>query len=348
MSGLQGKEILVTGGAGMLGSWIAEKAVQRGARVTVLDAMAPDYGGNTFNLAAIRDRIRFVQGDIRDAALMAREASRAQVIFNLAAQVSYIDSNIDILGDLDVNCGGQILLLEACRRAGHRPRIVFASSRFVYGRIEYNPVDEKHPLNCLSVYGIHKVAAEKYHRFFYERHGIPTVSLRIANPYGPRQQMKHSKYGIVNWFVRQALEGKPLTVYGDGSQKRDYVYVEDVSEAFLACADSPRAEGQVYNVGSGTGLPFREMAEQVARLVPGSRVVETEWDSGSVFVETGDYVSDIGKIRQETGWSPRTGFREGLEKTLAYYRENRNHYWSGDERTERVQRPVSAGHQPSG
>ena len=347
MSGLVGKEVLVTGGAGMLGSWIAEKAVRQGARVTVLDAMAPDYGGNAFNLAPVRDEIRFVQGDIRDAELLAREAARAQVIFNLAAQVSYIDSNLDLLGDLDVNCRGQILLLEAARKAGNRPKIVFASSRFVYGRIEYNPVDERHPLNCLSVYGIHKIAAEKYHRFFYERHGIPTVCLRIANPYGPRQQMKHSKYGIVNWFIRQALDGRPLTVFGTGSQKRDYVYVEDVAEAFLAAACSPNADGQVYNVGAGKGIAFREMAERIAYLVPGTQVIQTEWRAGSVFVETGDYVSDIRKIRKETGWFPKTGFSEGLERTLAYYRSHRDHYWSADEQPEWVPGSVSPGNQPS-
>ena len=348
MSGLRGERVLVTGGAGMLGSWITEKAVRLGASVTVLDAMLPDYGGNAFNLSEVQREIRFVRGDIRDAALLLKEAERAEVIFNLAAQVSYIDSNVDIAEDLDINCRGQILLLEACRQAGTRPKVIFASSRFVYGRIETNPVDERHPLNCLSVYGIHKVAAEKYHRFFFERYGIPTVSLRIANPYGPRQQMKHSKYGIVNWFIRQALDGQPLTVYGTGAQKRDYVYVEDVADAFLAAAASRQSDGQVYNVGTGEGIPFREMAERVARMIPGARVVETAWDPGSVFVETGDYISDIRKIQRETGWTPRTGFPEGLEKTLAYYRKHKEHYWGGDEQIERVSRPVPAGHQPSG
>ena len=332
----------------MLGSWIAEKAVRQEARVTVLDAMFPDYGGNAFNLSAIQKEIRFVRGDIRDEQLLLKEAGRAQVIFNLAAQVSYIDSNIDIARDMDINCRGQILLLEACRQSGSHPKVIFASSRFVYGRIESNPVNERHPLNCLSIYGIHKVAAEKYHRFFYERYGIPTVSLRIANPYGPRQQMKHSKYGIVNWFVRQALEGRPLTVFGDGAQKRDYVYVEDVADAFLAAAASTQSDGQVYNIGTGVGMAFREMAQQIAEKIPGTRVVETAWDSGSVFVETGDYISDIRKIKQETAWLPKTSFQHGLEKTIEYYRKHKNHYWGGNEQDEWVPRPVSVGHEPSG
>lgn len=345
---LSGKSVLVTGGAGMLGSWITEKAVQRGARVTVLDALSPDYGGNVFNLSGVRDEIRFVQGDIRDGELLRKVTAGVDLIFNLAAQVSYIDSNLEIAADLDVNCRGQIGLLEAVRQAGRRPKIVFASSRFVYGRIEYNPVDERHPLNCLSIYGIHKVAAEKYHRFFYERYGIPAVSLRIANPYGPRQQMKHGKYGIVNWFIRQALDGKPLTVFGSGSQRRDYVYVEDVAEAFLAAGLSPKSDGQVYNVGSGVGIAFREMAERIARILPGTRVLETEWDPGSVFVETGDYVSDIRRIKEATGWAPATRFEEGLDKTVEYYRTHRLRYWSTDDRSEWVSSSVPAGHQPSG
>lgn len=315
----------------MLGSAIALKLVPLGARVTVLDAMFPDYGGNAFNLAEVQRDIQFVQGDIRDAALMQKCLEHAAYVFNLAAQVSYTDSNLDMFRDLDINCRGQINLLEACRQAGNRPKILFASSRFVYGRIEYNPVDEKHPLNCLSIYGIHKLTGEKYHRFYFERYGIPTVSLRISNPYGPRQQMKHSKYGIVNWFIRQALEGKPLTIYGQGMQKRDYIYAEDIVEAFLQAAISPATDGQVYNVGSGRGIPFRNMADVISEIVPGTTVVETEWNPGNYFVETGDYVSDISKLQRDTGWAPKISLREGIEQTVAYYRRHRNRYWTNEE-----------------
>ncbi len=331
MSGLfEGKSVLITGGAGMLGSTLACRLAGSGARVKVLDAMAPDYGGNAFNLAEVRDRIQFIQADIRDAEALLPCAEKTDYVFNLAAQVSYTDSNVDMLNDLDINCRGQIGVLEACRRSGGKPKVIFASSRFVYGRIERNPVDEKHPLNCLSIYGIHKLTGEKYHRFYYERYGIPTVSLRIANPYGPRQQMRHSKYGIVNWFIRQALEGKPLTIYGNGAQKRDYIYVEDIAEAFLRAAVSPATDGNVYNVGSGQGIPFRRMAEMIAEVVPGTEVVETEWNPGNYFVETGDYISDTSKIRKDTGWAPTVPLREGIEQTVAYYRQHRNHYWTSD------------------
>ena len=325
------KTALVTGGAGMLGSALACRLVALGARVKVLDAMAPDYGGNAFNLAEVRKEIQFIQGDIRDAEALLPCVEGTDYLFNLAAQVSYTDSNVDMLKDLDINCRGQIGVLEACRQAGNRPKVIFASSRFVYGRIERNPVNEKHPLNCLSIYGIHKLTGEKYHRFYYERYGIPTVSLRIANPYGPRQQMKHSKYGIVNWFIRQALDGKPLTIYGSGSQKRDYIYVEDIADAFLQAAASPATDGQVYNIGSGQGVPFRQMAEIIADIVPGTSVVETDWNPSNYFVETGDYISDISKIQRDTGWVPQTLLRDGIERTVAYYRQHRNCYWTSEQ-----------------
>ncbi|MBI4354497.1 MAG: NAD-dependent epimerase/dehydratase family protein [Candidatus Omnitrophica bacterium] len=328
LDAFRGRRVLITGGAGMLGSTLAERLVELGAKVTVLDGMLPQYGGSRFNLSGIVERITFVQGDIRDRALVRTYVAGADYLFNLAAQVSYIDSNGDVFTDLDVNARGQLNLLEACRESGAHQRVVFSSSRFVYGRIEYNPVDERHPLNCLSIYGIHKLAAEKYHRFYSERYGLPTVSLRIANPYGPRQQMKHSRYGIVNWFIRLALDGEPLTIYGAGQQQRDYIYVSDVVEAFLIAALDDRAVGQVYNVGCGSGVRFREMAELVAEMIPGTTVQESPWNEGSYFVETGDYISDLTKIRKEIGWAPTVSLRDGIAKTIAFYRQHRAHYWS--------------------
>ena len=193
-------------------------------------------------------------------------------IFSLAGQVSYIDSNTDPLLDLDINCHGHLQLLESCRASKSTAKIIFASSRFVYGKIEYNPVDEKHPFNCLSIYGIHKLAGEKYYRFYHDAYGLKTLSMRIANPYGPRQQMRHSKYGIVNWFIKLALQRKPVTIYSDGLQQRDYIYNSDLAAAALALALSPGTEGEVYNLGLGIGTPFKEMARLVAEAVPGTEV----------------------------------------------------------------------------
>lgn len=319
--------VLITGGAGMIGSTLAHLLVAQGAKVIVVDAMLPDYGANLFNLTGILDRLTLIRGDIREGHRLTEWVEGADFIFSLAAQVSYVDSNLDPLLDLDINCRGHLNLLMAASRINRRAKIVFTSSRFVYGTVEYNPVDEKHPFNCLSVYGIHKLAGEKYYRFYHDAHGMDTVSLRLSNPYGPRQQMKHSKYGIVNWFVRLALEGKPLTVFGEGRQRRDYIFVADVAEALLAAAQSPATAGQVYNVGAGVGTPFIEMAKLVAQEVPGTEVQHLPWPQDRYFVETGDYVSDISRMKQATGWQPRTSLAEGIARTVAFYRQHREHYW---------------------
>jgi UDP-glucose 4-epimerase len=327
MESLKGARVLITGGGGMIGSTIAHLAVSKGARVTVLDAMLPMYGGNLFNLEGIEERLEFVRGDIRNLELVERLVPGVDFIFSLAGQVSYVDSNTEPLLDLDINCKGHLLTLEACRRFNPQARLLFASSRFVYGRIEYNPVDENHPFNCLSIYGIHKLAGEKYYRFYHEAYGLPAVSLRIANPYGPRQQMKHSKYGIVNWFIRLALEGKPLTVFGDGRQRRDYVFVEDVAEAALTVLLTPGTAGQTYNLGSGTGTPFMEMAQLVAAAVPGTEVQQVPWPADRYFVETGDYLSNIAKITGATDWRPRTTLADGIARTVEFYRRHGSRYW---------------------
>ncbi len=311
----------------MIGSAIAHILVEQGAEVTIVDAMLPEYGGNLFNIHNISDKVAFIKGDIRDEDGLKRWVDGADYIFNLAAQVSYVDSNIDPLLDLDINCRGHLKLLLALRQSNRRAKVVFTSSRFVYGSIDYNPVDENHPFNCLSVYGIHKLAGEKYYRFFHDAHDLDTRSVRITNPFGPRQQMKHSKYGIVNWFIRLALEGKPLTVFGEGLQKRDYIFVKDLAAGIVAVALSPKTNGQVYNLGSGTGTAFIEMVRLIAEIIPATEIQHIPWPKERSLVETGDFIADISKIRKDTGWQPQTTFREGLEQTVAFYRQYREHYW---------------------
>lgn len=324
---MKGLHVLVIGGAGMLGSTIAGLAVRSGALVTVLDVNLSLQKGIVFNLRDVFNKITVLECDIRDPLGIKTAVTGKDLVFNLAAQVSYGDSNIDPFSDLDINCRGLLNILEACRHFAPKAKLLFSSTRFVYGRIEYSPVDEKHPFNCLSIYGINKLAGEKYHRFYFDAYGLNSCSLRIANPYGPRQQMKHNKYGIVNWFIRQALEGKPLTVYGEGTQKRDYMYIEDLAEAFLFAALSDKTSGDVYNVGSGQGTQFIEMARTVAELVPGTIVQEVEWPKDRYFVETGDYISDISKLCRDTGWRPRIDFRAGVAETIRYYQENAAAYW---------------------
>ena len=324
---LKDKNVLVIGGAGMIGSTLAHLIDGHGAHLTILDAMLPLYGGNMFNLSSIKDEIKFVKGDIRDESILPELVKDKDIIFNLAAQVSYVRSNREPLLDIDINCKGILNVLEACREFAPDVKIVFSSSRFVYGSVDYNPVDENHPYNCRSIYGIHKLTGEKYHRYYYDAYGLKTTSIRIANPYGPRQQMKHSEWGIVNWFIRLALDSQPLTVYGKGEQKRDYVFVDDIAGALLSCALSDNTNGKTYNVGSGIGTPFFEMTENIASLIPGTRVNEVEWPKDRYFVETGDYITDNSKIFKDTGWKSEIEFLSGLKKTIDYYQIFRDHYW---------------------
>lgn len=322
-----GKKVVVFGGAGMIGSTVSELLAKKGAKVTVVDALLPLYGGNLFNLKNIEQEIDFIKGDIRDYSLVEKSVKEKNYVFNFAAQVSYVRSNREPLLDLDINCKGALNILEAVKNVASQARILFASSRFVYGTIEYNPVDEKHPFNCLSIYGIHKLAIEKYHTFYNNAFGLDTVCLRISNPYGPRQQMKHNEWGIVNWFIRLALENKPLTVYGSGSQQRDYIYVEDIARAFVKSAETEKTKGQIYNVGYGKGIAFYEMAETISRYIKGTEVKQVEWPKERYFVETGDYIADISKILKDTEWKPETTFEKGIEKTVEYYLKYRKHYW---------------------
>src|SRR6266566_692282 len=320
-------KVLITGGAGMLGSTLARLALRQGAKVRVVDAMLPLYGGNLFNLEPIAREIDFIEGDIRDAGVMKEAVRDVDYVFDLAAQVSYVHSNRDPLLDLDINCRGHLIVLEACRQYSPQAKIIFSSSRFVYGSTQYNPVDEDHPTNCTSIYGIHKLNVEKYFGFYHAAHSLNTVCVRIANPYGPRQQMKHNAYGIVNWFIRLAMDGKPLTIYGDGKQIRDYVFVEDTAKGLLAVALSANTGGKIYNLGSGVGTPFREMVMNIAECVPHTEVQEVPWPADRYFVETGDHISDISRIQAATGWEPEVRLREGIERTVAFYREKKSQYW---------------------
>lgn len=323
---LAGADILITGGTGMIGSAIAHLAVEAGAQVTILDTMSPLFGANPFNLDGILDRVRLIYGDIRELPLMSEVVKGKDIIFNLAAQVSYVDSNVDPFYDLDINCRGHLTVLEACRRHNPKARMIFPSSRFVYGDIEYNPVDEVHPYNCLSIYGVHKLNGEKYYHFYQRAHGLDAVIFRIANPYGPRQQMKHGKYGILNWFIRLALEGRPLTVYGEGLQKRDYIFVEDLARAMLMGAAAKDVHFDVFNLGSGNGLAFKDMAELVVRAVGQGQVQFVPWPEDRYFVETGDYVTNISKIRRKLSWEPLVPIEEGIARTVAHYRAHAEHY----------------------
>lgn len=321
-----GKKVLITGGAGFLGSSLAKKLVSLGADVTIVDAMLPLYGGNLFNLEAIIDRISFVEGDIRDQELMNSVVGGKDIIFNFAAQVSYLDSKEDPFLDLEFNGKGHLTVLEAVRQHAPHARILFSSSRMVYGKILTNPVAETHPTEPLSLYGIHKLLAEKYYQYFFHTFGVDTVSIRIPNPYGPGQQMKHNKYSIVGWFVRQAMEGKAITVFGDGEQERDYLYIDDIVDAFIELAMHGEG-GEVYNIGTQERVTFGSMVDTVLAEVGSGSKIHIPWPEHYEKNETGNYIADTTKIEKITSWKPSVPLKEGIARMVKYYKENQNHYW---------------------
>lgn len=323
-----GKKVLITGGLGMIGSNLAVKLVELGAKVSILDAMLPLYGGNLANIAQVRDQVSLTIADIRDISAINSLVPDQDIIFNFAAQVSYIDSQNDPLLDLDINCKGHLLLLDACRLYNPGVKIIFSGSRLQYGEIDgQEKVTESHPLRPKSFYGIHKVVGEFYHHMYYKLHGIRTVTFRIANPYGIRHHMKHSKYGIVNYFIKKAMDGELIEIYGEGGQLRDYIYAEDIVSAMVAAGVAPEADGEVFNLGTGHSISFLEMAQTVVGMVGNGSIRQVPWPNNYKIIEGGDFDCDVSKVRRLLNWRPEYTLREGIERTFRFYEKYRHLYW---------------------
>lgn len=319
-------KVLITGGLGFIGSSLARTLVQAGAKVVIVDALLPAYGGNKFNVADIEKDIEVVDGDVRDSDLMNSLVADKNYVFHLAGQVSYLDSKDRPFDDLDFNGKGTLTILEAMREYAPKARLVFASSRIVYGKIQTLPVREDHPTDPLSLYGIHKLLGEKYLRYYHHQFGLSTVSIRIPNPYGPRQQMKHSKYSIVGWFVRQAMEDKTITVFGDGKQERDYLYIDDLTAAFLQLALGGES-GEAYNVGTHERVSFGGMVDVVLKATGSGKKEYVPWPDDYEKNETGDYIADTSKLEKITGWRPTVMLEQGIGRMVEFYMENRKQYW---------------------
>jgi UDP-glucose 4-epimerase len=324
---LPGKRVLITGGMGMIGSSLAHTLVQHQARVTIVDAFLEPYGANPYNVEDIRDQVEVNITDIRDREAMKVLVRDQDIIFNLAAQVSHNDSIHDPFLDADINYIGHLNVIENVSKYNPKARVLFSGSRLQFGRINAVPVDETHPLRPKTPYAFNKTVAENMYRFYSEVHGISCVVFRIANPYGIRSQMKHSKYSIVNFFIRRAMDDQTLTVYGSGDQLRDYVYVEDLTDAMLLAAVCDGITYEVFNVGSGTGTRFRDMVETVRAVVGKGRVEYIPWPKDYLNVETGDYITNIDKISKMVSWKPAVPIEEGIERTVNFYRKHREHYW---------------------
>lgn len=321
------KNILITGGLGFLGSNLTLRLIDFGAKITVIDNLAPLYGGNVFNLKeANTGQVTTIINDMRNMDIMSPLVEKADLIFHFAAQVSYIDSLKIPYEDLDLNAKATLNILECCRKFNPMAKIVFSSSRMVYGKLEQDYVTENCPTNPLSLYGIHKLTSEKYLMMYYKDFGIPVTILRLTNPYGPRQQIKHSKYSLVGWFIRQAIEGKVIKVFGDGSQLRDYIFVDDIVNAMLKCAEAFKAVGEVINVGSGQSTRFCDMVSEVIKCVPSGKMEFVSWPENYEKIETGDVSLDLNKLKLITSWQPDNSLSEGIQKTYEYYKRYSENY----------------------
>lgn len=320
----EGKKVLVTGGLGFIGSNLALRLLETGAKVTVVDALLPGCGGNPFNLDPAGGRIAVYVRDLRDRAFMGSLVEGCDVIFNLAGEVSHLGSMEQPEQDLEVNCRAHLCLLEACRRANPSVKIVFASSRQLYGRPVRLPVDEGHPVEPIDINGIHKRAAERYH-FIYSIYGIRATALRLTNVYGPRQLLRHNLQGFMGWFLRCAIDDEDITLFGDGEQLRDPVYVDDAVAAFLRAASCPSADGEILNLGSSP-VSLRAIAEMLMRVCGSGRLRFAPFPEERKRIDIGSYYADYGKARRLLGWEPRTPLEEGLRSTVAYYRQYREQY----------------------
>ncbi|HEX2184220.1 MAG TPA: GDP-mannose 4,6-dehydratase [Chloroflexota bacterium] len=326
-----GKRCLVTGGLGFIGSSLAHRLVAGGAQVTIADSLIPAYGGNLFNVHDIRKQIHISITDVRDPHAMQVLVRGHDYIFNLAGQIGHLESMDDPQTDLRINTEGPLTVLEACRRYNPSAKVLYASTRTVYGRAQSLPIDEQHPLQPIDCNAVSNLAAEYYHRLYYTVHGVPTVCLRLTNTYGPRQMMKDAqgRYALIYSWIRRALDDEALLVMG-GHQMRDFTYIDDCVEALVLAAGAPQANGEVYNLG-GEAMALPDLADLLVELAGSGRVERVELPAERRAIDPGRVYLDYEKIKRELGWEPRVGLREGLSRTLAFYRRYRQYYWNAED-----------------
>lgn len=319
------RRVLITGGLGFIGSHLARRLLSLGAQVTVVDSLIPEYGGNLHNVADIAGQLRINVSDVRDPHSFRRLLEVQDYLFNLAGQTSHQDSMDNPFIDLEINCTAQLSILEACRRHNPGVRIVFASTRQLYGRPDYLPVDERHPLRPVDVNGINKLAGENYHLLYQQVYGIAACALRLTNTYGPGMRIKDARQTFLGIWVRRLLEGEPFEVWG-GAQLRDFNYVDDVVDALLLAVRHPGAQGRVFNLGSAEVVSLRDLAAQLIAAHGGAGEYRLrEFPAERKKIDIGDYYSDYGAYAA-LGWQPRVPLADGLARTLAYFAQHLEHY----------------------
>jgi len=325
MSDFAGAKILITGGLGFIGSNLARRLAGMGGELTLVDSLIPDYGGNLFNIQELEDRVHINISDVRDTYSMQYLVGGKDYLFNLAGQTSHLDSMTNPGPDLEINCRAQLSVLEACRACNPKIKIIFASTRQIYGRPSFLPVTEDHPLNPVDVNGINKMAAEKYHLLYSDVYGIHATALRLTNTIGPRMRIKDARQTFVGLWVRQLLEKKPIEVWG-GKQLRDFTDVEDAVDALLAVATNPSAKGRVYNLGGSEVVQLEDLAKRMVEINGGGEYKVCDFPAERRPIDIGDYYADFSKIRSELGWAPTRPLDRTIKSTLSYYREFISHY----------------------
>ena len=321
----RGRRVLVTGGLGFIGSNLCRTLADLGASVLAVDSLLPDYGGNLYNLAGYEDKVRINIADVRGHG-MEYLVKGQEVLFNLAGQVSHLDSMVDPFTDLEINCRSQLSILEAVRKGNPEIKIVYAGTRQVYGKPQYLPVDEKHLLNPTDVNGINKISGELYHLVYHSVYGIRASSLRLTNTYGPRQLIKHNRQGFIGWFVRKAALGEEIQVFGDGTQKRDFNHVDDVVDAFLRAGATDASDGGVFNLGDAHPVSLVELVKLLIEVAGGGSFTLVPFPAERKKIDIGDFYADTSRVRTALGWEPMVPLRKGLAETVAWYREHKEHY----------------------
>lgn len=321
------KNILVTGGAGFIGSSLAIELVKLGANVTVLDNLVPYQGGNLFNLEPVKNKVEIDFSDIRDDAAVKRLVRGKDYIFHLARQTDHILSITNPFVDIDVNVRGTTVLLEAIRYVAPNAKFIYTGTRGQYGQAVKLPVSEDAPTNPKGIYEITNLAAEKIIQVYHDTHHLQSVMLRLTNIYGPRSQMKHDHYGVVNWFVRLAIDNQTIKVFGDGKLKRDFLYIDDAIKAILLCASIEDCYGEIINIGDNVGVSFLDLVRTILKTAKSGAMEHTSFTKERAAQEPGDFWSDITKIHKLTGWKPETDLQSGLTKTIKYYRKYQKFYW---------------------
>ncbi|MHB8482298.1 MAG: NAD-dependent epimerase/dehydratase family protein [Nitrospiria bacterium] len=320
------KNILITGGLGFIGSNLAIRLLEEGANLTLLDSMIEGYGGNLRNIEEIKEKVTINYSDMRDVFSLRYIVRDKDFIFNLAGQVSHIDSMTDPVSDLEINAKAQLTFLEACRQVNPQAKIIFASTRQFYGKPKYLPVDEKHPIEPPDVNGINKWAGEQYHLLYHKVYGLKSVALRLVNTYGPRQLIRHNRQGFIGWFIRKAVLGEKIQVYGTGNQLRDLIYVDDVVEALLLAGSNDETYGKIFNLGHDEKVSLFQLTSLLTEITGKGDVEIIPFPEERKKLDIGDFYGDYSEMRKVCGWKPSISLKEGLKRTVDYYTKYLEYY----------------------